>query len=739
MSAGWPLRWVAAAALCLGLGAGLGCNGTTPGPKTPTEGQPALVAVAVSETDFASAVHRLLREGDATPERSALLAGVVRHQLSHAAEHFARGNDERGTAAVVGALYLMRVGERRADMYDEDSAAAFEGAVRRFSARGDEGRAMALMAMLADLLPKESPRRAALERHMKSLERWMNDTRTGGDMTRLAADERSAVGRALLEPSDDALTAAARAIDKWILRAVEYNVLYQRTKQLPPRDEVTEAYRALQSGGESMAALFLRYGRAREALSVIDGSAAGRIASPSFFARLRAVAMDDTAEDWRLLARDFARMTFDEDGTMIDLELVHAALWGIAVEAYRRDPTSLAIGHLLADKLVDLGMPEVAPLVLGDALGSQPSAVSLSAVTSALAASLSEQYEAGTVDTARRIFSASRAVLELADQPRYLGKVKPTSAELRQLMAGIELRAGDFAAARPLLLRSLEAEPTVWGYTMLATLERQVGELDSALAHVGEATKLPEAQALPLEVAEAKLLAFEIFRERGAKEGAEEALGEALEITLASRKRGSAEALVRAERLLARALDGYGQRKGASRAIDRALEIAGNHQQMLGGTVLSAVGRALVYKDIGGARAALQVGIKANLDPEDLVYGALWLMFLEQELGESPDGKVDRVLLDAIQGSAWTNALARWAREMIDDEALRKAASNHSEKVEAEFYISMRQRIAGKAEADDKLRQVANNPLIELMEVQIARDLLAPRIDTPIPPNVALP
>ena len=37
---------------------------------------------------------------------------------------------------------------------------------------------------------------------------------------------------------------------------------------------------------------------------------------------------------------------------------------------------------------------------------------------------------------------------------------------------------------RALLAKALEQEPTVWGYTMLGTIERQVGNLDAALRHV---------------------------------------------------------------------------------------------------------------------------------------------------------------------------------------------------------------------------------------------------------------
>jgi hypothetical protein len=51
----------------------------------------------------------------------------------------------------------------------------------------------------------------------------------------------------------------------------------------------------------------------------------------------------------------------------------------------------------------------------------------------------------------------------------------------------------------------------------------------------------------------------------------------------------------------------------------------------------------------------------------------------------------------------------------------------------------MSDQVAGKAEASNQLKQVAGSPAIDLMEVGIARDLLAaPRKYTP-PANVAIP
>ncbi len=699
----------------------------------------------VSDDGFAVAVHGLMRDGKPTAERSALLAGVVRRQLVHAGELFEKGDDARGAQAVIGALYLLRAGEGRSDMIDASSLKALGGAVQRFSARGDEGRAVAMMELQKSLLPAGSEEAKKLDGHLQALGQWVKDTRGGGSvMETLGTDARAAVGRALVDPGDAALAMAAKAVGKWIERAVEINLVFQETRQLPSRDEATEAFRALQSGAYVMAALFLRHGRAAEAIQAIEASPAGRITRPSFFAKLRAAAVDSSAEDWRALAHDFARGAYAEEveEPRLEPEVLDAVLWGVALESYRRDPTSLQMAHILADHLVDYGMPEAAPLVLADALGREPAAASLSGALDTLVDALSAEYgsDGRMVARARRIVASSVALLAVADESRYAGQLKTTPAQVRQVMASIELHAGNVDEARPLLVGALRAEPSVWGFTMLGTLERQVGNLDAALADAERAASLPAASLGDLDAANAKLLTFEILRDEGAIDRAQPALDEALKIVLDSRKLGSsAEHTVRAERMLARVLDGYGERGRAAQALERALDLADGNRGVLAPTVLAAVGRALVYKDLVSARAALGIGIKADIDQPSLVQGALWLWLLERELGETPDGKVDRVLADAVNGGGWIATLARWARGTLSDAQLRSAAPTYAERSEVEFYIAMKARASGQADGMEKLKQVAQNPLVERQEVRLARELVSPQVRVKLPEQLKIP
>ncbi len=738
----------------------LGCNGSVQKPKPPEPGAGKnLPPVALTESDFPFAAHRVLREGGHSSKRSALLAGVVQSQLAHAAQHFARGDADRGTQAVCGALALLRIGEQRQDMFTAPGGdQALVGALKKVSARGDEGRAQALLTLRARLLPADSPQQKELAGHLASLAEWEKATHRGGDMIRLAADKEANVAQVLFEPTETAMKEAVEAVDRWVGRAVKYNVNWQRTNETPPRKEGREVVRALKLGAVAMAALYLRYGRANEALEQLQNSAAKSVVAPvyPFFAKLREAAVDDTAESWRRLSRMYIRNQFDEQqasfgrrrrGPVLGKDLREAAIWGTTLEAYRRDPTSLETAHTLAILLSEYGMPEVTPLVLADALGPNPQAVALSSAMAMLMEVLDNELDTQMASTARRIFHASGAILHLADRDKYRRRVKPSAAKIRQLMAGIEIRAGQAKSARNLMLAALKTEPSVWGFTMLATLEHQVGNEKQALAHAQKALDLPAAKvhvpgsAHRLDAASAHLLRFEIFRDQQAPQKAAAELKSALDIVLKTRqaKRLNPTAAVRVERFLAQILDGYGEHQKAQRAMDRGLELASTHQSLLGSTVLAAVARGLVINDISAARLALHRGIQAGLDSEDLVYGALWLMLLERQLGQDSDGKVERVLHNAVQEKNWTAKLAKWALGMFGDAQLRGAAKTLADRTEANFYVALRARVAGKASGTEQLRRIARSPLIDLMEVRLARELLAPAIRIPMPQGIALP
>ena len=63
--------------------------------------------------------------------------------------------------------------------------------------------------------------------------------------------------------------------------------------------------------------------------------------------------------------------------------------------------------------------------------------------------------------------------------------------------------------------------------------------------------------------------------------------------------------LAETERLLGRVLDTYGDRRGAARALERALTLSEGDRARLGSTMLAAIGSAFTHRDVASARAAL--------------------------------------------------------------------------------------------------------------------------------------
>jgi tetratricopeptide (TPR) repeat protein len=600
------------------------------------------------------------------------------------------------------------------------------------------------MLIRAAVLEPGSLAKLELDRHYAALTQWMAETRRGSSMRSLGIEERARVARALLDPSDQTLKEASDAINAWIAGAIQFNNEYRQGLKRPEREEAVEAQRALSSGGATMASIFLRSGDAGGALQHLDQSNAKHVILPGLMARVRGAAASEGAtgaRDWLTLAATFAHQDPDEADpeTDIDPELLMAGLWGSAIEAYRREPASFDAGLLVARVLTRFGMPEAAPLVMSEGLAAHASKDTVRVATELLLGAIGDGAAIDDLEAARRTFASGAAILAIADRPEFRGQIEPSPARVRAVMASIEIRAGNLAGARPLLQAALAAEPTTSGYTMLALVERQAGDTKAALAAVEQALGAPDTRVALLDVAEAHLTAFELFRDGAAVDRAKPALDAALAAVLAARHPGGSTASrARAERLLGRVLENYGESSRAAKAYERALQLAANDRPTLGAAMLDAIGRALVQKDLAAARATLKKGLDGDVSEDDLVYGGLWVQLLERELHATGDGTVERALRTGNKAT-WTSKLTAWASGKLSDTDLSTAAQSASQKVEAAFYTAMGKRVTGDPAASQQLRAVATSPVVDLLEVHLAREILAPRGRVSLPGGVQLP
>ncbi|KYF79127.1 hypothetical protein BE17_38390 [Sorangium cellulosum] len=146
-----------------------------------------------------------------------------------------------------------------------------------------------------------------------------------------------------------------------------------------------------------------------------------------------------------------------------------------------------------------------------------------------------------------------------------------------------------------------------------------------------------------------------------------------------------------------------------------------------------------MQRDLPAARRALKRGLEANVDEDDLAYGGLWVLLLERSLGVATDGTAGRALEGSMGRTSWTGRLAAWANGRISDADLGKLAQSAAQRVEAQFYTAMARKAAGDAAADERLRAVSKSPVIDLLEVQLAREMLAPELHLDVPRNASLP
>ncbi len=734
-----PALALLALSTCL---AGCAGGGAAGAPKHPTDQSAAIKAANVDERSFGSATYKLLLAPASSTERTSLLIGVTRHQLKRAEQRFDSGNASAGLSAVSGALLLGRAGELRPEMLDQ-AQGALDSAATEVARVGNDGRALALYAMLLPRLP-EGKLKSDVQAHLAAIEKFRQETRGSGAVTTASATARAALGRAILDTGPQAMNDAKQASVAWLRQALATNIGEAPIRSNQERDEAFEAYRALRAGGYTVAALYLRQRDPKGALSLLDSAGLEKLMAPELRDRLERAGDESDADAWMDLYHFFDSARGSADG-LLDTELVDAAAFGAAEGLFRAEPSSLRGALPLAAELAQHGMAEVAPLVIGPALAEHPEPDALSAALGFVARVLSEEEDAGGLAAARTVFDNAAPLLELASTPQARGRVRPTPARLRFAMAATEVRHGELDRARPLLLRSLQDEAVSDTLLLLVAIDRQRGKLSDALSWADRAVQAARTAQDLLTEADAQIARFELFREQKNAGEAARALEAALTRVLAAQKQSRGGAVqARAERLLARVLEYYGDQRAVRRATERAFEAAGSDPRLLTATVMDAARRGLTLSDLKVARSAVERAVRAGMSGEDLVYPALWLQLLEKKLRVPSSSAVEDAYSALDDAPAWPTRLRAWATGRLTDAELLAAAKDRSQRTEAIFYAAMSRHAQGSdADAKAGLEQVVKSEAIDLVEVSIARDLLASydpaHVDYKLPPNVVVP
>jgi tetratricopeptide (TPR) repeat protein len=727
----------------------VGCGGGSGGGARGPHGERATAAdVAVTDDAFAGAVRDLLASDPGSRERAARLDGVEARQMARAAARFKAHDADRGLAAVTGGLYLLRAKELKPTTLGTSAHTALTPAVKELSTRGDEGRARALYEILSRLATAPGTiDKKDVQSHLDAINAWTKETvAIGGPLQSAGALERVAVSRRLLEPSDAALDEATKSTVVWVERAIELRSAYRTKRQPPPREEATEAFRALQSGGGTLAAIYLRDADAVGALKAIDLAKARELARPELIQALEAVIEKPTAPKWidvlhglRPAPREGGQQ---DDDIPEDQELLRGAAFGVALEAYRLDPTLPEAAGAVAAGLQEYGMAEASPAVLVDAARAHAEPRTIGGALAITMHAMAVEIEAQDTAAARRAYKAAGPLLTLADAPGVVAKVQPSAAHVRAMMGEIELRDGNVAEARELLKSAVATEKSGNVLSTLARIERFEGQAPAAIAHLKSALVAPDVAKDPTLHAEILLTMSDVLREQGDAANARPPLVDALKELAKARAAGDGDDRARAERVLARVLDRFGATAAGSKALERAFDAAPHDKNQASATLGIIVARGVVNNDLKAAREGLKRAIAVDLADDDLIYVALWTRIVEKQTKAQPDGNAEHVFSSVLDDGRWIGRLAAYGSGRIKGEDLVASAKSPAQKTEALFYVAMDRRAAGDARgAEADLKKVLTTGGIDLMEVSIARDLTAgPRavVGGPVP-EVGLP
>lgn len=698
--------------------------------------------VAVSEEQFPNAVRDLLASEPQSRERQQRLAGVVARQMSRVATRFKAKTRDHAVASLSGGMFLVHAGELSPDMLGADGYDALRAASEEFAKRGDEGRARASYELLQRIAPAKE--KADIKSHLDAIAAWTKDTGGGGMMQTAGALEAAAVTRLLLEPSIEARDdAVAKTLD-FIDKAQQVKAGRKKGGQVT-REEGLEALRALETGTTVLAAIFLRNGDAHGAIAALDKLKDASI-RPELMSALRAVATQPDSDRWYALASLLRpspqRGRADEEDFGRDSDLLRVASFVAACEAYRLDSTAPEPAFLVAVTLVDLGMSDAAPAILADAVKAQKEPRFVGASLSVTMQGMFRALDAEETDTARRTFKAADPILAAADTMK--GRVQPSPARLYALMGEIEIRDGHLDDARRLLGESTERENSGAVLMNLARLDWHAGKSKQALDRLHAALGADDVSKDPALRAEVLLVTSDITREAGDPTAARKPLEGALRDLAKARGATEAEARARVECLISRVLDRFGAAKSADKALERALQAAPRDKRQAAQTLGLIIGRAFVKNDLAAARDALARAQAAEIGREDLVYDALWVRLIEraQQRSAPADPTAEKILLSSVDDRRWIGRVAAYGSGKLKAAELVAAAQTPTQKTEALFYAAIDRRLAGDTKgADEGLRQVVASTGLDLVEFNLARELLGgtrTSVGGPVP-EVGLP
>lgn len=680
----------------------------------------------ISDAEFGKMVAAVLGSSEKGGQRLGQLASVVRYQLRRADTLHRRSERDAALRAVRGALWMVRAGEERPEMW-HGAAGPLSEAAEEAARVGDEGKARALYSLVKKAGPSAAAA-AAVDEHIEAMDRFDKVDSGRQDLEVAGDQQRVAVQQSLYEPSNANLEAAGRALVDWMRKSLQSDVLERWGDPSFDREEAIEAFRARRFGAMTMVGVFLRHGSPMAALDWLEQNDLGRLLPSDVRDRLEQAGEDDDPKAWHLLYQHFQNESDPSRAdSSVGVELAEAAAFGTAIELYRSRPKSLATAGPLALMLPDLMLGDVVPQLVAAAFSEATPREDASWAMALTMRAMLAHGSVGDIETARRVFVDSRPLMERAAALVKAGEVlRPHPARLHAAMASLESRSANLERARTALQQALVLEPHAGAYIELARIERQLDQADAAQKAALASLALARRANDLLAETDAQLLLFELENDRHDTTSGRASLREALRLILRARERmHQPEEYAQAERRLARILELYGEYEGSKRASQRALDASRTNHQQRTATILDAARRALTYRDLRAARDALKDALDSGISSADCVYVALWVRLLERQLRIPSDGSVEQALSRIGEVATWPGRLRSWALGIASDSELQQQARTESETTELKFCQALSVPDALTSEAARRaITEVAHSRAVGLIEVSVARDIL---------------
>jgi tetratricopeptide (TPR) repeat protein len=680
----------------------------------------------VSDEAFGQVAADVLKSTDKGGSRTSRLAGVVRRQLRRADTLMRAGDTDAGQRAVRGAIWLVRAGEARKEMW-QGAAAPLSSAAEEAARVGDEGKARALYSLVKQAEPTTAVA-AAVDEHLAAMDAFAKSSPSAADLEAAGDAQRVAVQQSLYEPSRPHLENAARKLSEWMQKSLQSDMLERWGDASFDREEAIEAFRARRFGAMTLVATFMRHGSPMDALDWLERNDLGRLLPAEVRDLLEAAGEDDEPKAWQVLYQHFQN---ESDPSRADsslgVELAEAAAFGTAIELYRSRPNQLGSVGPLALLLPDVLLGDVVPAVIASAVPGAVTREEASWSLSLTMRAILAHGAVGDIATARRIFESSRNLVARSAKLVQAGEsVRPHPARLYAVMASLETRNADLGRARDALKQAIALDPNALLYVELGRVERQLDHLEEAQRSLQLAVTVARKATDLLTESEAQILLFELDSQRGNRANAAQSLRDALNSALAARDRAKQpEEQALAERRLARILELYGEYEGSKRASARALDASRTSNQQRTATIMDSARRALTFGDLAGVRQALRDAIDMGIPAADCVYVALWVRVIEHQQKVPSDGSVEQALARVGDLPPWPSRLKSWVLGTLSDDDIEKSARNEAEKAELKFYQALAVPGARNGEASRRaLSEVARSPAVGLVEVFVARDLV---------------